>query len=575
MPDTYKVFPSIGVARVGNSNEYYLAPETSGGLPIRPVTDTPITQNDLRDSAGNLKRQGARFRVYCYPEGGGAPYEVVPGPGIRIEWTVHLANKKAAWYNFQPIRGEGIYPPSAGLRNAAAPDRALLIIDPGPRTLTSPGQDAFFSRNSNPSGYAMTFPPSNLQPFTIDTLGEIHTDSQGRLIVVGGLGHSGTDLAYPPVKDLDYANNDNWWDDTSDGPVSAKVFLSDSSEGINADPAWVVVTPPAYAPEIEAQITMYDVMFDVAVRYLEYRPDIYQGIAPTGSFVDSYQVNNKEVENLLDRAYPYKWVAPTINCHQFNWNTITPEQKVGYYNMMRSPDDINVHGTGRGLMPMLAGDGSQSSTIGTPEESKYVSFTYTQKFFGQQWSQGQTNSSVPTPNQPDQLTRASLDNCSGAAFGPGIEMTWISRRPEIYMEAFRLKKANYSSSGPLSTAATPLELGLEPGDFTKYMALPWQADFNECYTQSIPRSDNNSTIQTDTLNWWPAQRMLTVYRQDSQGNITPDVAWVGGDDPTNEKTYWHFELNTQMVNDWSGLGFVFNIGTAETPNFVEVQRTLP
>ena len=29
----------------------------------------------------------------------------------------------------------------------------------------------------------------------------------------------------------------------------------------------------------------------------------------------------------------------------------------------------------------------------------------------------------------------------------------------------------------------------QPGDINAYMALPWQADFNECNT-----------------NWWPAQR---------------------------------------------------------------------
>ena len=27
--------------------------------------------------------------------------------------------------------------------------------------------------------------------------------------------------------------------------------------------------------------------------------------------------------------------------------------------------------------------------------------------------------------------------------------------------------------------------GLQPGDLTKYSALPWQADFNECTTQDI------------------------------------------------------------------------------------------
>jgi hypothetical protein len=38
----YKIHPAIGTARVGNSDEYYLAPETPGGLPLDPVSGKPI-----------------------------------------------------------------------------------------------------------------------------------------------------------------------------------------------------------------------------------------------------------------------------------------------------------------------------------------------------------------------------------------------------------------------------------------------------------------------------------------------------------------------------------------------------
>lgn len=559
MADTYKVFPSIGVARIGNSTEadnyYYIAPETSGGLPILPDGAT-FSQNDFRDNVGNLKRQGARFRVYCFPEEGSAPYEVLPNSGATIEWTVHVANKKPIWYEFEPIKGEGIYPPSADtpLRNPTVTDpaqRAQLIIDPGPRTLIGPGQSAAFSRDSDSAGYTMTFPPTGLQPFAIDTLGEALTDSDGRLIVIGALGHSGTDQAYPPGEDLDYVNNNNWWDDTADGPVSATVVLSDGTR-IEADPAWVVVPPPAYVPEIVAQITMYDVIYDVAVRYLNYRPDIYDAAA--GGYQITYKTYRKtEIEDLLNRALPYSWVSTDVGCHTFNYD----EQASGLYQRMRGPDKVNENTF---LMPILAGDGSASSIIGTPGESKYVTFTETQMFLATQWNAGNfTLDNPPLETEPDQLTRAALDNCSGAAFAPGIEMTWFARRPEIYAEAFRLKKRDYRY--PLSTDATPLEEGLEPGDFIKFMAIPWQADFNECATQDI---DNKK------VHWWPAQRMLMVNRLDG----TQNNPWVGTDNPTNPSTYLRFEFNTDMVEAWAGLGFVFNTGTSETPNFVEVQRTL-
>lgn len=38
----YRVHPAINIARVGNSDEYYIAPETMAGLPI-PGVDPPAT----------------------------------------------------------------------------------------------------------------------------------------------------------------------------------------------------------------------------------------------------------------------------------------------------------------------------------------------------------------------------------------------------------------------------------------------------------------------------------------------------------------------------------------------------
>jgi hypothetical protein len=52
----YRIHPAIGMARVGNSEEYYIGPETEGGLPIKPDTESDtITSNDLRDSEDKQK----------------------------------------------------------------------------------------------------------------------------------------------------------------------------------------------------------------------------------------------------------------------------------------------------------------------------------------------------------------------------------------------------------------------------------------------------------------------------------------------------------------------------------------
>ena len=74
---TFRIHPAIGIARVGNSDDYVIAPETMagspatagtrliGGLPIRRGTESePIRSSDLRDASGALKRHAARFRLF-------------------------------------------------------------------------------------------------------------------------------------------------------------------------------------------------------------------------------------------------------------------------------------------------------------------------------------------------------------------------------------------------------------------------------------------------------------------------------------------------------------------------------
>ena len=124
----YRIHPAIGIARVGNSEEYYIGPETAaglplptaddlpinpaarGGLPINPATNKTITSKDLRDGNGGFKRQAARFRIFQYPDQNLGTYPTGQGTEILIGstvngktvkdiiWTVHLANKKANTY---------------------------------------------------------------------------------------------------------------------------------------------------------------------------------------------------------------------------------------------------------------------------------------------------------------------------------------------------------------------------------------------------------------------------------------------------------------------------------------------
>ena len=86
------VHPSIGIARVGNSaDSFFFGPDLPGTLPVAP--------DGFKDASGAIARQAARFRVYGYDAAGRRGPELTAADA-DIAWTVSVANKKAAWYDF-------------------------------------------------------------------------------------------------------------------------------------------------------------------------------------------------------------------------------------------------------------------------------------------------------------------------------------------------------------------------------------------------------------------------------------------------------------------------------------------
>ncbi len=300
---TYKIHPGIGIARLGNSEtDFYLAPETPAGQPIEcdacgntrlaPDGMAPVLVSKFRDAEGRIKRQAARFQVFVHdeksPEGRplrlGDPVEGGGNNGtlIDIRWRVWLANKKSCWYQFNETLGEHGYPPDAPRRNAAVKDaaRSRLIIDPGPRIVNATTKRrAQFDRKGE-GDYATTFPPP-LTPNAIDTLGEMMTDGAGNLVVLGGYGRSGSEPLDPagPIIST-YANNDGWFDDTSDGPVMARlVMFSQEVQAVRyvdvEYPAWVVVGYPRFVPQILDIVTADDVVYDLGLRQFASDTSLY------------------------------------------------------------------------------------------------------------------------------------------------------------------------------------------------------------------------------------------------------------------------------------------------------------
>ena len=238
------IHPAIGIARVGNSPDaWFLGPEVA--LP------PPVPADGFRDAAGRIKRQAARFRLYGLNRDGQAIAKVT-AEDASIRWTVHLANTKAAGYNFDLAldipEAKGLPPAPlqpapastrSTRRNAAITERTGLRIDPGARSVGG--------RNANVDGAdaSARFAGGTFLDKDIP-LGELRTDDAGRRLVFGGMGSAGPTV--PGALAVTFANNDLWWDDTSDSPVDATVGIGDRETPVTG--AWVVVAPPNYAPGI-------------------------------------------------------------------------------------------------------------------------------------------------------------------------------------------------------------------------------------------------------------------------------------------------------------------------------------
>ncbi|MGB0385047.1 MAG: LodA/GoxA family CTQ-dependent oxidase [Ardenticatenaceae bacterium] len=593
---TYKIHPAIGIARLGNSvaegtDGYYIAPETGGGLPIQPGTEnTPIESSDLRDDQGGLKRQAARFRIYKY-ENGEFAGEI--SDYSQVTWTVRLANKKAAWYEFRTLQGEDgnhRYQPFRNPGVIVDSDRENLIIDPGAKSVSAGGMQEF-----NREATGSVFPPEkNLVEYPdyfghqIDTLGSIQTDEQDRLLVLGGHGNSCS-----PSGTLinSYANNDNWFDDVSDGPVTATI------PGATVESAWVIVASPAYAPQIPNLVTLYDTILDTAVREMEYEYKDKNGknIWVNGNFNSDFVPNyNRDIKPILERVDRYQWVMAFPNratsFHHFDVNDpelSDPQQannrREFVFDKLRDPETPNNPGLGTQSMPYMAGDNALGHyRLHGREEKRFLTLTKTQYFMLEQWKKGEFESgALPVPNKANSLDRAVLENCVGGGFSPGLEMTWISRNPDLYKKEsfdFRINSASVDRSLTIPTPENPNDdwanNRVQAGDITKYMALPWQADFYYCTNQPIDTHTDGSPPSGNRSNffWWPPQRPTTVWakRSDSDEEYTqqPWYQDISLDAPP--------ETPTSMIDDWKALGFIVSgdLATDADKDFVEVQRTL-
>lgn len=566
-----RIHPAIGIARVGNSPEqHFFGPEVPG------VWDPPAGGYKEDVDEANLleprvKRQAARFRVYAY-SADGEPLHEVTGAEASVTWTVHLANKKAEWDRFQGRAGEELpldqRRPRAA-RNGDVADRASLIIDPGPRSVTGTDGRAVFD-----GGKFLGTPVP---------LGEIRTDADGRLVVLGGFGTS-----FSPENRLltNYANNDRWHDDTSDGPVTATVTFADGAV-MEAVPSWVIVGPPDFAPAIPNFITMYDTMSEVAVRKgwmtAPARPSFIQDIYPILARTVSLQWINaraflghgpdtqtaghfpRNLAELADnrpeaaraRKAVFKYLRDPYLVAKVRAGTATPKEQAKAVSQAEY-----------GFMPSVSGDDGDARS-GSP--GNWLTLTRLQYDLMRKWADGDFESdwegqadqvlagrppaddTARASVTPEGVDRAALESASGGSFFPGIEAPWVIRNESLYTAPFRIDHAVVGA-----------------GDLTKRMAVPWQADFFECRYHWWPwqrPDDVLTTVNYERIKEVDRQLALLDPLSDRHRLLTADRVRLWSD-----RASWARALpdsspagDTAMVAKWPNLGFVVSHGADGTP----------
>ena len=575
------IYPGIGVARLGNSqNDFYIGPEVPDPAPEPP--------GFYRDATGALKREAARFRIYGLNAEGRAVRELT-AKEAKIEWTVHLANKKSAWYQFQlalDIPEANSVPPSL-LRNAAVPDRSRLVIDPGARSITGANQSG---------GKKHTFDTGKFMGKTV-YLGELRTDEAGRLIVLGGRGVS---ASFDGTVAITFANNEGWHDDISDGPVTATVTYG--GRKLEVSPSWVIVGPPNYAPNQKSVRTMWDVMRDVAISAnmltKPARPSFDQDIRPLFERMSNLQWVNAGFAQAFGWRSLNEWTDPEVMARLADPSPNSREMRLTLANHFR---DFNRDSWSPTPWPWNYGDAMNIPPAETPRQN--VALTDTQLGFLQQWAKGDFDADydpkrqpprnideVPVADQPATLDKAAMEYCLADAFHPGCEMTWPMRNSMMYMGPFRLNHADADWVEPqygaaliqdtLSLPNGPMA-GQVPGGVTRWMAVPWQTDTASC------RSGYLKSYDPYLPTFWPARVPNQVLTNENYEIV------MDKDRPLGERlaafanrAAWIRVLGTKsytdqinnMIRDYGKLGVVEvrkGPGDKEFPATMEVEQLPP
>ena len=517
------IHPGVGLARMGNSKEYFLAPQV--------MTPEPQPEGFYHTQEGQLKREAAEFRIYGYDGAGNVVAELTP-QNADIKWTVELAAMKGHWYKFraaQDIKGAEDFRLQRRNPNYDPAKREDLAIRPGPVSIAGTNAD------SGMFGAEFIYEDTK----TPVQIGELRTDEVGRLIVLSGFGVSGNPTGLP-IYDANaedgFGNPDGWYDEACDGPVTASVTIG--GEEIPCEGAWAVIAPPNYAPEIIGWRSMLDLLEEV------WQDAGWMAAPDTVSFT-------RDIYPLLGRLSDLQWVnqgfisffgqgAPLdFKDEAFIKKIATVHEPGDIYKQLRQElftmfRPISGDGVSLRSQPWIYGDAFGTLPASDPLNGLPLWPAAAEKMrkwvagdFDADWGKvpaGPTSiDKVALADQPEMLDKTPLHFCLADAFHPGCELTWPMRHSSLWEKPYRVRRRAPGSPEPdygphLTTEVAlgpngPLH-GQSPGNLTRWMALPWQADTAMC------RSGYELKYDPYLPTFWPARVPNQVFTKANYEIVT-------------------------------------------------------
>lgn len=570
---SYEIHPAIGIVRLGPSHECFLAPEPACTQKDydqpKMITDPAKLKRqqareidgvkplrNYRDKLGQLKRQAVRFRVFKVVRdvrtGRITSCKEMQGNGVTIDWTVHLVNRKAVAPRFVDDRGD-VEKVNVDVKFLRNPDvkhenerERLLVIDSQPQS--PKGHTVATARRLH--GKFMDKIPV--------TLGHAWTDNRGRLLVAGGFGISES-VTDDVLTEDNFADNDGWYDDTSDGVVSAMIKVGNGPK-MRVESAHVVVAPFDFAPEVNSFVTLYDVAFQAAVERkwsarlsAIKKTDFTLHVLPILERTRGYRWVNSPVMRADVREKHAAWkpgIAPDTLFALLGDPTIVPKNsgtnpppdrdilinraislRKMFLRHLRNPADKAE--TREVKMPRLHDDDDNDNAVLplTPVQYRHMV----------NWARGKghfTNAPKYGEFLCEAVDRIALEACSGGPFYPGMEVPRIVKNKHKYIAPFRLDPVKVKS-----------------GHLTQGLAVPWQADFFACQMDG----DNG---------WWPATRpdkVIVLQKGEALGlKVMSDVMSERMEEWDNNVA----DMN-EMVDKWHQLGIVRRVTVDPAPRIAD------